>query len=613
VTVHVNGASQHGIQLAERLGLTITKREGHDLAGPCVACKSSDAFRLHQQAGVAQCYSCGAKWSPFSLAEHVLGDRDQAKRILVEAGIFKDDNPVASNGQALDPIGDIARQKSISKESLAAFGARATGTKRISLPCYGPDGRHCTWFNMSTSGGKGLFDKGKPAGLFFPHQGEAVRLPEAGEMWHLVEGVKDAAALHGLGYNACGLNTCRLAAKFARLFADVEVVLVPDRDAAGEEGAQHSARVLRGVAASIQIAALPAEFKESDGPDVRDVLKQKDGEQLLRQCLDDAAPVNDGQQEKSSPVATEGIELPQGDTLLLTVSPAGRQPQRTVEAKRGDVVHRDRLNTDSAISRGRFVKKLAAKLDMKIATLEPLVDERLSKLAEEVDANRGAGDDHGEEESQSTFAAKMADDWDMWHTPAPDAYATVPANAHLESWPVRSTMFKRFVLKRFFEEEGKAMGSDALTAAINVMEANALFDGDEHDVHLRVAEHDGNIYVDLCNDEWQVVEITPTGWQVIDESPVRFRRSKGMLPLPIPERGGTVMQLRSFLNVDDTSWKLIVGWLVAALRPRGPYPLLARMALNRRKFVSGWDLIEVDKKGPLVGSLWAFPEDRSSP
>ncbi len=33
--------SQVGVTLAHRLGLQTDKREGHDLAGPCIACKSS--------------------------------------------------------------------------------------------------------------------------------------------------------------------------------------------------------------------------------------------------------------------------------------------------------------------------------------------------------------------------------------------------------------------------------------------------------------------------------------------------------------------------------------------------------------------------------------------
>jgi type II secretory pathway predicted ATPase ExeA len=49
-----------------------------------------------------------------------------------------------------------------------------------------------------------------------------------------------------------------------------------------------------------------------------------------------------------------------------------------------------------------------------------------------------------------------------------------------------------------------------------------------------------------------------------------------MLPLPLPERGGSIETLRSFLNIANRNeFVLTVAWLLTALRPRGPYPLLA--------------------------------------
>src|SRR5690606_22651768 len=130
-------------------------------------------------------------------------DRDQAKNLLVELGLFKPGPE--GNGQAVpaDPIETIARQKRVTADSLRAFGAKIISPTTIHLPCYGPDGKPCTTFSISTKTGtqanKGLFAKGKPAGLFFPRADGQVRLPQSGEVWHLVEGVKDAAALHGMG------------------------------------------------------------------------------------------------------------------------------------------------------------------------------------------------------------------------------------------------------------------------------------------------------------------------------------------------------------------------------------------------------------------------------
>lgn len=581
----INGATTNlGKELASRLGMNLPRVEGHDLAGPCIACESSDAFRLHRHAGIAQCYSCGGKWSPFQLAETVLGDRNQSRDLLIELGALSPTpgNNSESTPTNTDPIDLIARQKGVTKASLVAFGAEDVNSKTIRLPAYGPDGTPCTTFTMSPDGRKGLFEKGKPAGLFFPHEGGKVRLPKPNEIWHLLEGPKDAAALHGLNLLACGLNTCRLAAKFARLFVGIDVVLVPDRDHAGEEGAQHSARVLRGIAKTIRVAVLPSESKESGGEDVRDILRRPEGRALVEQALADAQLVEAlNANLESTPalaMAMAQVELPEGDPLTITVHPPGGGPQRLVVVTRDDFEFRDNINTNSSISRDRLTKKIAKKLDLDQEDLAALLDPQILQLADQSDELKAASPRDDDEQSQATLAANMAADWELWHTPAKDAFVTFPVGEHSETWPVKSQTFKRYIAKQFFEAEGKAMNSDALSSAVNLIEAKALFDGDECQVHVRIAEHGGKVYLDLCDDSWQVVEIRQDGWDVIPEAPVKFRRSKGMLPLPMPRRDGVIDELRKFLNVDDTSWILIVAWLIGMLCPRGPYPILALFA-----------------------------------
>ena len=63
---------------------------------------------------------------------------------------------------------------------------------------------------------------------------------------------------------------------------------------------------------------------------------------------------------------------------------------------------------------------------------------------------------------------------------------------------------------------------------------------------------------------------------MIGSPPVRFRRPAGMLPLPVPVRGGSIEALGSLLNLPDRNdFVLVVAWLLATLRSGGPHPLLA--------------------------------------
>ncbi|HEX4145155.1 MAG TPA: phage/plasmid primase, P4 family [Pirellulales bacterium] len=284
-------ATGAGRLLAERLGLTINGTEGHDTKGPCIACQSSDAFRVHQRTGVAHCHSCKGAWSALQLAEKILGGQAPAWDLLIELGIAepRHNGNGHSNGNAVDVLALVAREKGVTVESLKAFGATVKAGVVV-VPMVGPDGTQCSQFSIKPGGDKGKNEKGKPTGLFL-----SGRAPQAGETCHVPEGVKDAAAIHSLGLLAVGLPSSALSPKFARLFAGVHVVLVPDRDSAGEAGAQKSARALHGVAASVRIAVLPAEFSESKGADVRDVLRKEGGEQLVRQAITDAKPWEPGE------------------------------------------------------------------------------------------------------------------------------------------------------------------------------------------------------------------------------------------------------------------------------------------------------------------------------
>ena len=159
-----------------------------------------------------------------------------------------------------------------------------------------------------------------------------------------------------------------------------------------------------------------------------------------------------------------------------------------------------------------------------------------------------------------------------------DAYATFSVDGHRETWPVHSKAFRRWLRRRFHLEFGRTPNGQAMADALDTLAGEAEFERSVRQVAIRIAEHDGAIYLDLANEAWEVVEITADGWNVTTEAPVRFRRPSGMLPLPTPTRGGQIDDLRSFVNLEsETDFLLVVAWLVAALRPRGPFPPLVLM------------------------------------
>jgi hypothetical protein len=192
--------------------------------------------------------------------------------------------------------------------------------------------------------------------------------------------------------------------------------------------------------------------------------------------------------------------------------------------------------------------------------------------------NGGNGHDAQEarRRSQTDALLELALVAELFLAPDGTGYADVIVNGHRETWPLKSRGFRRWLTRCYFDTEYKAVRSEAMQSVVGVLEAKAQFDAPKREVNVRIAEHGGCIYIDLADEEWRAVQITAEGWSVVDRPPVRFRRAKGMLLLPIPVSGGSIAALRKFLNVKtDSEFVLAVSCLLAALRGRGPYPVLA--------------------------------------
>jgi hypothetical protein len=184
-----------------------------------------------------------------------------------------------------------------------------------------------------------------------------------------------------------------------------------------------------------------------------------------------------------------------------------------------------------------------------------------------------APEDGRKKPTQAELLIKLAGDAELFHDMNQKGYATIAVHGHRETWPIRAKGFRSWLLRRFFQATGKAPSAQAIQDALGVLEAHAHFDGPNHDVYVRVAQVDGHIYIDLANESWQAMEITTQGWRVVDNPPLKFRRPRGLAPMPDPIKGGNLSDLKPFINCRDEDWPLVVAWIIGALSI-GPYPIM---------------------------------------
>ena len=154
-------------------------------------------------------------------------------------------------------------------------------------------------------------------------------------------------------------------------------------------------------------------------------------------------------------------------------------------------------------------------------------------------------------------------------------YAEIKLNGHTEIYRIDSPKYKGWLRKKYYYQNKSAPSKVSLDTAVSTIKAIASFEGGKRDVYLRVAQVDNSMYIDLCNDSWQVIKVDIKGWRVLDKSPVCFTRTGNMRPLPIPVEDGDISLLLKHLNIYERDLPLAVGWLLMSLQAGpGAYPVM---------------------------------------
>jgi hypothetical protein len=157
-------------------------------------------------------------------------------------------------------------------------------------------------------------------------------------------------------------------------------------------------------------------------------------------------------------------------------------------------------------------------------------------------------------------------------------HARVPVNGRQAIFGLKSTAFRDWLIDGFMGAHQKLPPRRAIRRVIEGLEARARFETDGPTVYVRVGrDQDVNLssyYLDLGDHAGTVIKTCASGWSITQEMGIHFARPQGQLALPMPERDGSIALLREFVNVTESDFRLLVGWMAFALRPVGPYPVL---------------------------------------
>lgn len=166
---------------------------------------------------------------------------------------------------------------------------------------------------------------------------------------------------------------------------------------------------------------------------------------------------------------------------------------------------------------------------------------------------------------------------ELFHDQHSTPYAHMGQSSYKTIIPLKSRTFKSWIASLLWEQEKKAPSNEALNSAINVLQAKAIYNGDQHTLYNRVAHDNDGIWMDMSNDVWSAIHVTAEGWKIVDNPPILFKRYSHQQPLVNPVPSGDPWQFLDFVNIDpqDKATRLLLLCAVISyLIPHIPHVIL---------------------------------------
>ncbi len=162
----------------------------------------------------------------------------------------------------------------------------------------------------------------------------------------------------------------------------------------------------------------------------------------------------------------------------------------------------------------------------------------------------------------------------LFHDEEREAYVRFKHNDRCRTVKVQSRDFKLWVNKEYYDATGAALEESNISTAISNLEAKAIYDGDEHKLNVRIAEHDSAFWYDLG--DGRAVRIDGRGWEIVQDPPIlfkQFQHQKVQAEAAIA-RSEEIYQLFDFVRIRNVESQLLfIANLVTSLIPDIPHPI----------------------------------------
>lgn len=192
---------------------------------------------------------------------------------------------------------------------------------------------------------------------------------------------------------------------------------------------------------------------------------------------------------------------------------------------------------------------------------------------EELDKSLDQSNPNNKPNQASHLVDFVVERMELFHDESAEAYAFDVLTK--ETRRLDSRQFKDWLISNYYKIKNKSPSDQSIREAMNILNGLARFEGECHEVHIRMAIYNGDYYMDLAEvGKSRAICIKAGGWEIINNPPVRFLRPNTTRALPEPCGGGDLSSLWQIANISENDRILVIAWLIESMRPDTPFPIL---------------------------------------
>ena len=210
-------------------------------------------------------------------------------------------------------------------------------------------------------------------------------------------------------------------------------------------------------------------------------------------------------------------------------------------------------------------------------------------------------------ENQCQKMLNLLKDLNLFHSEDGTCFVEIKVQGAFQNWPIKNE--KVFgVIQELYYDKFKTLPDEK---NIKKVQQNLAFRSQKNPkekVYYRVAAFENKIYIDLANSRNTFIQIDKNGWSEVYTVPIKFYKSNSMKPMCIPKQGGSILNLKKFININsEQDFILFLSYIVGSLFPSKQYPLLILQGPQGSGKSTASDILK-EIIDPSIPTLRTFPK-----